>query len=331
MTTMHLADTAQGLTIVPAEVTQPQPGPGELLISVCAAGVTPSELRWYPTTHQQSGGKRTGAVPGHEFSGVVEACGQGVGELEVRQEVFGMNDWFTDGATAAYCTAPFSSVVPKPARLTHIDAASVPIGALTAWQGLFERAQMKSGERVLVHGGAGAVGVFVVQLAKLHGAQVVATASGANLDFVAERWAEQVIDCKTSRFEEIARDFDVVFDTVGGETLERSWGVLKPNGRMVTIASGGEVSSEGRIKDAFFIGAESEAVVPNCGLAGVRRSAHGSRHCGAVLASGRRVRGQGAPARPRQSSDRSKPMNRLKDKLQDAFRELQQGTFLKAG
>ena len=241
-----------GSLLSEAQAPRPQPGEGELLIRVRAAGVTPTELVWYPTTHTKAGDARVGAVPCHEFSGIIESAGKDVGTLEIGQEVFGMNDWFADGALAEFCVAPFSSVAPKPAGLTHAEAASVPIGALTAWQGLFDRAHLAAGERVLVQGGAGAVGVFAVQLARLHGAHVIATASAGNLAFVESLGASQVLDYHAAPFEDTVRDVDVVFDTVGGETLDRSWQVLKPGGRMVTIAASAE-NGEGRVKDAFFI------------------------------------------------------------------------------
>jgi NADPH:quinone reductase-like Zn-dependent oxidoreductase len=225
------------------EASRPVPGPGELLIRVHAAGVTPTELGWYPTLHQKSGEPRSGAIPGHEFSGVVETSGD---------EVFGMNDWFRDGATAEYCVAPASAVAPKPARLSYEEAASAPIGALTAWQGLFARAKLQAGERVLVHGGAGAVGIWAVQLARIHGAEVAATASAHNTDFVKSLGAGEVIDYRTARFEDRGK-FDVVFDTVGGEVLERSWSVVKRPERMVTIAAGAEATTDPRVKQAFFI------------------------------------------------------------------------------
>jgi NADPH:quinone reductase-like Zn-dependent oxidoreductase len=144
-------------------------------------------------------------------------------------------------------------VAPAPDGLNAAEAASVPISALTAWQGLFDRAKLAAGERVLVHGGAGGVGTFAVQLAKLSEARVIATASGRDRDFVRQLGADEVIDYRTSRFEDCARDVDVVFDTVGGETLEHSWRVLKPGGRMVTVASGVEGSSDERVRKAFFI------------------------------------------------------------------------------
>lgn len=253
MRALRLADSPQGPTPQDSSAPQPEPGAGEVLIRVYAAGVTPTELLWYPTSHTKTGQRRVGAIPGHEFSGIVAGVGRDAGSLEMGQEVFGMNDWFADGATAEYCVAPFTSLALRPAGLPHAEAAATPIGALTAWQGLFDRARLQPGETVLVHGAAGAVGIFAVQLAALHGAKVIATAAGRNLDFVASLGARQVIDYRKSRFEEDVRDLDVVFDTVGGETLERSWSVLKPDGRMVTIAAGAEAVRVGRVKDAFFI------------------------------------------------------------------------------
>jgi NADPH:quinone reductase-like Zn-dependent oxidoreductase len=243
---------APGLFQAEAEV--PKPGPFELLIRVHAAGVTPTELLWYPTTHRKSGEPRSQAVPGHEFSGVVAGVGAKVdAPFEAGQEVFGMNDWFADGATAEFCCTLPSAVVPKPVGLSHIEAASVPIGALTAWQGLFERAGLRAGERVLIHGGSGAVGVFAIQLARQRGADVLTTASAQNRDFLVGLGARQVIDYRTERFEDVANGVDVVFDAVGGQTLTRSWAVLGPGGRLVTIAADSEGASDERTKQAFFI------------------------------------------------------------------------------
>jgi NADPH:quinone reductase-like Zn-dependent oxidoreductase len=242
-----------GQTLEVAEIARPSAGTGEILIEVYGAGVTPTELIWYPTTHEKDGTARRNAIPGHEFSGVVAGVGEGASGFAVGDEVYGMNDWFSEGATAEYCVAVPSNIARKPAHLSHAEAASVPIGALTAWQGLFERAKLKAGERVLVHGGAGAVGVFVVQLAKSHGAEVIATASSQQREFLSKLGAKQVIDYAAGPFEKSVRDLDVVFDCVGGDTLERSWSVLRPGGRMVTIAANREGTTDERIKDAFFI------------------------------------------------------------------------------
>jgi NADPH:quinone reductase-like Zn-dependent oxidoreductase len=250
---MCLAGSAGKPALIEKDMPQPQPGRGELLIRIVAAGITPAELTWYPTTHLQTGEKRIDAVPAHEFSGIVVALGKDVADAEIGRDVYGMNDWFADGALAEYCVTQPSFVAMKPASLTDIEAASVPIGALTAWQGLFDRAKLQSGERALVHGGAGGVGLFAVQLARNRGAHVTATASAHNLEFVSRLGVEQAIDYRAARFEEHVRDVDVVFDTVGGETLERSWAVLKPDGRLITIASNAEGDTDNRVKHAFFI------------------------------------------------------------------------------
>src|SRR5215475_8948957 len=230
MKAMRMSNAQQGPILVAASLPQPQPGDGELLIRVRATGVTPTELLWYPTTHTKEGGTRTSAVPGHEFSGVVAALGKGAHEFNVGVEIYGMNDWFADGATAEFCLTRPQNIALKPKSLSHELTATVPIGALTAWQGLFDRAKMQSGERVLVHGAAGAVGLFIVQLAHLRGAYVIATASAANAEFVKQLGANEVIDYKAHRFEERVQKVAIVFDTVGGETLNRSWCVLKSSG-----------------------------------------------------------------------------------------------------
>ena len=248
-----MINTDQGPILIPAELPNPEPALDEVLVHVHAAGVTPTEFLWYPTTHTKSGTPRAGAVPGHEFSGVVTAIGQDVRDFKVGDEVYGMNDWFAEGATAEFCITLPQNVAVKPATLSHEAAASAPIAALTAWQGLIDRAKLEAGERVLIHGGAGAVGLYAVQLAHIFGARVITTVSGRDIDLVKRLGADEAIDYEASRFEIEVKDVNVVFDAVGGETLERSWGVLKPDGRMITIAAGSEGATDQRVKDAFFI------------------------------------------------------------------------------
>jgi len=238
----------------------PQPGDGEVLVAVRAAGVTPTELTWIPTWTTRDGGPRPfPIIPGHEFSGEVCAVGPGVVGLAVGDAVYGMNDWFRDGAQAERCVARAVDVARKPRSVDHLAAAVTPISALTAWQGLIERARLAPNERVLVHGAAGGVGVFGVQVARWRGARVVATASAHNLDFVRGLGADEVIDHRAVRFEDIVHDVDVVFDAVGGDTLARSWRVLGPNGRLVTVAASAEQTTDPRVRDAFFIVEPSRA------------------------------------------------------------------------
>jgi len=254
MKAIRLQDQLDPTSFVHEEVPEPLPGPGEVLVRVHAAAVTPTEREWIPTSTTRTGAPRPfPVILGHEFSGEISAIGAGVTDFAVGDAVFGMNDWFREGAQAEYCVARAGDVAAKPRSLDHVAAAATPISALTAWQGLVERARLAAGQKVLIHGAAGGVGIFAVQVARLRGARVVATASAHNLDFVRGLGAEQVIDYRANRFEDAPADFDVVFDTVGGETLVRSWSVLKPGGRLVTVAASSEHTREQRERDAFFI------------------------------------------------------------------------------
>jgi NADPH:quinone reductase-like Zn-dependent oxidoreductase len=236
------------------EAQQPRPGKGEVLVRIHAAGVIQTELSWVPTWTTRAGEPRPlPVIPGHEFSGEIAARGPGVRDAGVGDLVYGLNDWYRDGASAEYCVARVADIAGKPASVDHVHAAATPISALTAWQGLVERASLVAGQRVLIHGAAGGVGTLAVQLARWRGARVTATASASNLDFVRSLGAEEVIDYRADRFEDVVGHVDVVFDTVGGETLERSWSVLKPGGRLVTVAASGEQTTDERIRAAYFI------------------------------------------------------------------------------
>jgi NADPH:quinone reductase-like Zn-dependent oxidoreductase len=252
MEEMRVMEFTDQLHLQSARRPVPEPQTGEVLIQVSAAGVTPTEKFWYPTRSHSDGTPRSRAIPGHEFSGTVARLGEDAIGYSVGDVVFGFNDWFAEGATSEFCVTKLSNLSLKPSSLSPIEAASVPISLLTAWQGLHIRAKLQKGERVLVHGGAGAVGLFAVQLAKLHEAYVIATSSNVNIEFVKQLGADSVIDYRERGFEE-AGMVDVIFDTVGGSTLERSWGLLKPGGRLVTIASDAESSTDTRVKNAFFI------------------------------------------------------------------------------
>lgn len=237
-----------------ASVPRPGPKPGEVLVRVHAAEVTPTELLWVPSWSKRDGSPRPfPVIPGHEFSGEVAATGSGVSGFAAGDLVYGMNDWYDDGTQAEFCLAPAASTALKPRTLGHDAAAVTPISALTAWQGLIERCGCQPGQRVLVHGGSGAVGGFAVQLAKWRGAHVTATASAHSLEAVRTLGADRVIDYRAGRFEDAVRDVDAVFDTVGGDTLARSWGVLKAGGRLVTIATSEEGTADDRTRAAFFI------------------------------------------------------------------------------
>lgn len=254
MKAMLLENKAGAESLVEGQIPTPSPKAGEVLIKVHATAVTPTELQWFPPFNKQSGEPRPfPIVLSHEFSGTVESLAPDINDLQVGAAVYGLNDWFANGAQAEYCVAPAKALASKPNSLDPVNAAVVPISALTAWQGLLTRAGLQKGQRVLIHGAAGAVGIFAVQLARWRGAYVIATASSSNLDFVRALGADQVIDYRATRFEDVICDVDVIFDGVGGETLERSWRVLKPGGKVVTIAAQSEGVAEQRVHNAFMI------------------------------------------------------------------------------
>lgn len=236
------------------DAPKPSPKDNQVLVQVYATAITPTEFAWYPTFHTPEGGTRPfPIILGHEFSGFVDAIGPACTGVQVGDPVYGLSDWFINGAQADYCLTVPANIAPKPTSLDHTQAAAVPISALTAWQALIDRAHLSEGQRVLVHGAAGGVGSFAVQLARHKGAHVIATASAANADFVTALGADEVIDYRTTPFETVVRDVDVVLDTVGGDTRDRSWGILRKAGQLVTIAADAERLTQPRVRNAFFI------------------------------------------------------------------------------
>ncbi len=223
--------------LVYEDVPQPHPGQGEVLVSVCATGVIASELRWDETYQNEAGELRVLPIPGRDLSGVVVEVGPGITTLTKDTQVYAMLGYGRDGAEAEYTLARPFELAPKPRTLDYVQAAAVPLSALTAWQALFEHASLVAGQSVLIHGAAGGVGVFAVQLAHWAGAHVIATASARNRDFLHELGANEVIDYTTTRFEDVVHDADIVLDTVGGDTLERSWNVMKKGGVLVSVVS----------------------------------------------------------------------------------------------
>ena len=226
-------------------VPVPDPGPGELLVGVHATAVTAGELTWpetWPT------------IPCHDLSGVVTATGSGVTGWRPGDEVYGLVGFDRPGAAAEYVTAPAADLAAKPSGVGHVEAAAVPLGALTAWQALHEHARLQPGQHVLIHGGAGGVGAYAVQLAALHGARVTATASARDAEFVAGLGADDVLDY-TGRFEDHVHDVDVVVDPVGGETMARSWPVLRGGGILVAIADepGSDHGGRDDVRGVYFV------------------------------------------------------------------------------
>ena len=222
------------------DLPRPEPKQGELLVRVHAASINPVDWKI-----------REGKVPwvsqdmlpiilGRDISGVVEtgtvkasdgAAGFGPGDA-----VYAMLAG-SHGGDAEYAIVTAREAAPKPRSLDHVHAAAVPLAGLTAWQGLFDHGKLKSGQRVLIQGAAGGVGHFAVQFAKAAGAFVYATASGDHIARLRELGADEVIDYKNRRFEDVAKDVDLVFDLIGGETQDRSWAVVKPGGMIVSTVA----------------------------------------------------------------------------------------------
>jgi len=185
MNAVYLEARAGAEGLVAGEIPRPSPGEGEVLVKVHATSVMPSELEWFTTFSLPFGEPRPfPIVLSHEFSGTVESVGARVSGFSHGDQVFGINNWFSNGAQAEYCVAKSNALARKPKGLYHVEAAVLPLSALTAWQGLFEKAKLEHGERVLIHGAAGAVGSFAVQLARRRGAHVIAPISSGNFDFV---------------------------------------------------------------------------------------------------------------------------------------------------
>lgn len=223
--------------LVYEDAPKPHPGPGEVLVRVYAAGIIRTELAWSENYQTRSGSVRELAIPGHDLSGVVEEIGPGVTTITRGSMVYALTAFGRDGAEADYTIALPSELAPKPRSLDHVQAAAVPLSALTAWQALFDHAGLLAGQTILIHGAAGGVGVFAVQLARWAGAHVIATTSARNSDLLRELGANEIINYTTTRFEDVVHDVDIVFDTVGGDTLQRSWHVVKKGGALVTVVS----------------------------------------------------------------------------------------------
>jgi NADPH:quinone reductase-like Zn-dependent oxidoreductase len=216
-------------------IPRPEPGPGEVLVRVGAAGVGPWDA-WI-RAGKSALPQPLPLVLGSDLSGEILATGSGVSEPRVGDQVYGVTNPCFIGAYAEYALASAGMVSNKPASLTHVEAASVPVVAVTAWQALFDHAELKAGQRVVIHGAAGNVGSYAVQLARRADMQVIATASADDISFVRDLGANMVIDYRTRRFEDDIRDVDAVIDLVGGETQSRSFQVIRRGGKLISAVS----------------------------------------------------------------------------------------------
>ncbi len=239
--------------IVYEDVPRPAPAEGQVLVNVKAAGVGPWDA-WVRA------GKSVLPQPlplilGSDLSGVVEDVGPGVSGFHPDDDVFGVTNSQFTGAYAEYAVADAAMIARKPKRLSYVEAASVPVVASTAWQMVFDHKQVDVTKRVLVHGAAGNVGAYAVQLARRAGAEVITTAFARDAEYVRTLRADQIIDVQTARFEERVNDVNVVIDTIGGKTLDRSFEVLKPGGVLVSSVAmpDQDKAAQHRVRGMFFL------------------------------------------------------------------------------
>ncbi len=218
------------------EQPMPQVGPGELLVEVHAASVNPVDFKIRDGMLKMMVPFRFPLILGNDFSGVVKAVGAGVTRFRPGDAVFARMDKQRIGAFAEFALVAEADAAAKPANLSHIEAAAVPLAGLTAWQALFELGGLQAGQKVLIHGGSGGVGSFAIQFARHAGATVATTVGARNADLVRSLGADIVVDYKSQRFEDFVSDYDLVFDTQAGDIQHRSFAVLKRGGVLVSIA-----------------------------------------------------------------------------------------------
>ncbi|WP_413811131.1 NADP-dependent oxidoreductase [Streptomyces sp. OE57] len=216
------------------DMPYPHAAENDVIVRVHAAGFTPGELDWPRTWTDRAGRDRTPSVPGHELSGVVEELGFGTTGLSVGQRVFGLADWARNGSLAEYAAVEARNLAPLPTDVDHILAAALPISGLTAWQGLFDHGRLAMGQTVLIHGAAGGVGSIAVQLAREAGARIIGTGRSADRDRALALGVDAFLDLRTEKLEDVG-EADVVFDVIGGDTLDRSAALVRAGGALVTI------------------------------------------------------------------------------------------------
>jgi NADPH:quinone reductase-like Zn-dependent oxidoreductase len=219
------------------DLPRPEPKEDQILVRVIAAGVNPVDGMIRSGMFAKNGKGAFPMVLGGDVAGVVEKVGNKVTKFKAGDPVFAYVSLDSDGGYAQYAVVPERDAAPKPKSLTYVDAAAVPIVALTAWQALIDTAKLNAGQTVLVHGGSGGVGSFAIQIAKARGAKVIATASTANQDLLKQLGTDVAVDYTKQKFEDVAKDVDVVLDSIGKDTLARSYGVVKRGGIIVSLVA----------------------------------------------------------------------------------------------
>lgn len=235
----------------------PTLNPDDVLIRVVATSVNPVDWKIRKGYLKSMIPYEMPLTMGWDVSGIVEQTGPAVTKFKPGDAVYSRPDIARNGAYAEYIAVRESEIAFKPATISHVEAASLPLVSITAWESLFTTANLTAGQRVLIHAGAGGVGSIAIQLAKAKGAHVTTTASAAKSALVKSLGADEVIDYRAQDFSKLAKDMDVVFDTVGGETREKSWTTLKPGGMLVSITdrpSEDRAKAEGKRAAFVFIG-----------------------------------------------------------------------------
>ena len=229
--TDRAAGTA-GMKLV--ERPKPQPAINDVIVQVHASGFVPTELTWPSTWTDRLGRDRTPSIPGHELAGVVTALGYGTTGVSVGQRVFGLTDSYRDGGLAEYVAIETRNLAPLPGDIDFTVGASLPMPGLTAWQGLFDHGRLQAGQSVLVHGAAGAVGTMVTQLAREFGAYVIGTGRAADRQKALDFGAMEFVDLQNDKLEDVG-GVNLVFDVIGGEIQQRSAGLVRAGGTLVSV------------------------------------------------------------------------------------------------
>ena len=219
------------------DLPRPEPKEAQILVRVIAAGVNPVDEAGRSERSAKFFGITLPFVPGYDIAGIVEKTGGKITKFKTGDSVYAYLSLTNGGGYAEYALTTEREAAPKPKSLRNVDAAAVPVVALTAWQALIDTAKLSAGQTVLIHGGSGGVGTFAIQIAKARGAKVIATASTANQDFLKQLGADVAIDYTKTKFEDVAKNVDVVLDSVGKDTLARSYGVVKKGGFIVTLVA----------------------------------------------------------------------------------------------
>ena len=219
------------------DVPRPEPKEDQILVRVIAAGVNPVDEAGRSERSAKFFGITLPFTPGYDIAGIVEKTGGKITKFKTGDSVYAYLSLRKGGGYAEYAAASEVEAAAKPKSISFVEAAGVPVVALTAWQALIDTAKLSAGQTVLIHGGSGGVGTFAIQIAKARGAKVIATASTANQDFLKQLGADLAIDYTKTKFEDVAKNVDVVLDSVGKDTLARSYGVVKKGGFIVTLVA----------------------------------------------------------------------------------------------